>query len=212
MFNRRPRTPPRGRRNARGRGIFRKPWTPNNKIKNKNSTGPANNTIPEIKEYYFDCSGIHEADRYITSKKGITAYIGTTYGGDIKATLENEEVFQFPEPEDPITANGYEDDVGEDGRVIRYAKDKMTYKEQKKFDNELTIFVKRKQTLATHMEKAYSIFLNQCTEALQDKLKNSKKWPNISATQNVLDLLDLIKVIVFKYEENQYMPLSIFNA
>ena len=45
-----------------------------------------------------------------------------------------------------------------------------------------------------------------------NKIKNSTKWANISATQNCIDLVHLIKVLVYKYEEDQYMPLSIFNA
>ena len=70
-------------------------------------------------------------------------------------------------------------------------------------------FVKRKQNLAIHKEKSYWIIWDQCSEPLQNKIKNSTKWENISATQNCIDLAELIKVLVFKYEEDQYMPLSI---
>ena len=52
----------------------------------------------------------------------------------------------------------------------------------------------------------------ECSEPLQNKIKNSTKLENISATQNCIDLAELIKVLVFKYEEDQYLPLSIFNA
>ena len=72
--------------------------------------------------------------------------------------------------------------------------------------------MKRKQNLAIHKEKSYWIIWDQCSEPLQNKIKNSTKWENISATQNCIDLAELIKVLVFKYEEDQYMPLSIFNA
>ena len=51
-----------------------------------------------------------------------------------------------------------------------------------------------------------------CSEPLQNKIKNSTKWENISATQNCIDLAEVIKVLVFKYEEDQYMSLSILNA
>ena len=52
---------------------------------------------------------------------------------------------------------------------------------------------------------------DQYSESLQYKIKNSTKWENISATQNCIDLAELIKVLVFKYEEDQYLPLSIFH-
>ena len=210
MFRRRPRTPPRKGRAPGGRGMFRKPWTPGNKTKIKKGPGPAECTIPELKHHYFDCGSIHEADRYITTNKAIIAYMGATYGGDIKATLENCRIFTFPEPDDPV--DNYNDIEDKDGKVVRYAKNQMTYKEQKKFDHEMSAFVKRKELLAKHMEQAYSIYLNQCTEYLQDKLKNTQRWETVSSTQNVLDLIELIKIIVFKYEEQQYLPLSVFNA
>ena len=132
-----------------------KTWTPGIKYKSRTSTGPANNTIPELKEYYFDCSSIHEADRFISSKKAIIAYMGANFGGDIKATLENMEIFTPPEPVNPATEKGYTNDVDDKGKIIRYAREKTTYKEQKKFDNEMAAFVKRKQNLANHMEKAF---------------------------------------------------------
>ena len=33
--------------------------------------GPADCTIPALKEHYFDCSGYNEADRFISTKKAI---------------------------------------------------------------------------------------------------------------------------------------------
>ena len=36
--------------------------------------------------------------------------MGANFGGDIKATLENMEIFTPPEPVDPVTAKGYMDD------------------------------------------------------------------------------------------------------
>ena len=62
-----------------------------------------------------------------------------------------------------------------------------------------------------HKEKAFWIIW-ECSEPLQKKIKNSTKWDNISATQNSIDLAVLIKQFVFKYEEDLYLLLSIFNA
>ena len=63
-----------------------------------------------------------------------------------------------------------------------------------------------------HKEKAYWIIWDQCSEPLQNKIKNSPKWVKYSATQNSIDLAVLIKQFVFKYEEDLYLLLSIFNA
>ena len=191
MFRARTKSPLTARRHRRNSKNWKKPWTPGIKHKSRASTGPANNTIPELKNYFFDCSSIHEADRFISSKKAIIAYLGAKYGGDIKATLENMQVFEPDEPDDPATK--YSNDVDDEGKITRYAREKMSYKEQKRFDNEMAVFVKRKQNLANTMEQAYCIFLDQCTEFLQDKMKNSKKWATISSTQNVINLLELMQ-------------------
>ena len=124
MFNRRPKTPFNRRRQNGGRGsMFRKPWTPGSQSKTKKAAGPAECSIPELKDHYFDCGSIHEADRYITTNKSIIAYMGSTYGGDIKATLENCRVFELPEPEDPVDKHSLVGITNATGRVIRYARD-----------------------------------------------------------------------------------------
>ena len=112
MFRRRSRTPPRGNNSRPSKfgkgGSWKKPWTPNYKVnKSMGSHGPANNTIPELKNHYFDCSSIHEADRFITTMKAIVSYMGTNYGGDISTTLENLKDFEPPAPEDPETKYKY---------------------------------------------------------------------------------------------------------
>ena len=217
MFRRRSRTPPRGNNARSGRpgrgGNWKKPWTPAYKCKSNGHNGPANNTIPELKIHYFDCSSIHEADKCITTMNAIISYLGTQYGGNICTTLENTKDYESPPPEDPEKRYGYKDLKDTNGKTIfKLAKDQITYSLQKEFDYEMQAFVKRKQNLAVHKEKAYWIMLDQCSEPLQNRNKNSAKWENISATQNYIDLAELIKVLVFKYEEDQYLPLSIFNA
>ena len=156
------------------------------------SHGPANNTIPELKDHYFDCSSIHEADRFITTMKAIVSYMGTNYGGDISTTLENLKVFQPPAPEDPVDKYKYKDIYDEKKEnIIKLAKNQITYSQQKEFDYEMQAYVKRKQNLANHQEKAYWIIWDQCSEPLQNKIKNSPKWPNISANQVHLILINI---------------------
>ena len=63
-----------------------------------------------------------------------------------------------------------------------------------------------------HKEKPYWIIWDQCSEPLQNKIKYSTEWYNILATQNCIDLAELIKIFVFKYEEDQYLPLYFLNT
>ena len=106
MFRRRSKTPPRDNKSRserfRNGGNWRKPWTPGYKAKSNSHNGPANNTIPQIKNHYFDCSSIHEADRYITTITDIISYMGSQYGCDISTTLENLKDYDPPAPIDPV--------------------------------------------------------------------------------------------------------------
>ena len=72
-----------------------------------------------------------------------------------------ENVFQFSPPEDPINKNST------NGKEARYAKEKMTFSEQKIYDQELAVFVNSKQDLVKKMEQAYSTLDGQCLEFLQ---------------------------------------------
>ena len=72
-------------------------------------------------------------------------------------------------------------------------------------------FVTRKQRLHSDMEKAHSVIFGQFSDQLQHKLKNSQKWESISSAHKVLDPLVLIKMIVYKYKEDHYLPLSVHN-
>ena len=145
--------------------------------------------------------------------KAIISYMGTQYGGDISTTLENLKDYEPPPPIDPVKRYGYDDIYDDEGStIVKLAKDQITYSQQKEFDYEMQAYVKRKQSLLTHKEKAFWILWDQCSEPLQNKIKNSPKWDNISATQNYFNLAELIKQFVFKYEEDQYLPISIFNA
>ena len=191
-------------RRFRGRGNGRAPGRGNNgprffnrkKVKNRNTSGPAENTIPELAEHYFDCNSFNEADRYINTKEKIIQYLGTKYGGDVRISLEKMELYQIPPPKDPVVTGNHEDDVVVDAEgnktVTKSARDKISYSEKKIFDKEIANFVERKRRLFSHMEIAYSVIWGQCSETLQHKLKNSSRWETISTTQNPIDLLEQI--------------------
>ena len=121
MFRRRFRTPPKGNNSRSGRfgrgGNWKKPWTPGYKNKSNGHDGPESNTIPDLKSHYFDCSSIHEADRYITAMKAIISYLGTQLGGDISTTLENMKDYKPPAPVDPEKKYNYVDLLNTDGKL-----------------------------------------------------------------------------------------------
>ena len=169
--------------------------------------------IDELKSHYYDCSSYKQADRYVTTTKAIKEYVGKNYsnGGDIRATLENMEEFEVENPEDP-SAN-YNDIIDpNNGEVIQTAQDQVTYLERKIYDNEIIAMVKRRNLLKSNLQKAYSLILGQCTDLMKDKLKASTRWNDIKSRQDALELLNEIRTITYKFEEQKYLPLSIHNA
>ena len=145
MFRRRSKAPPRGNKLRSGRlkngGNWKKSWTPGYKNKANGHNGPANNTIPEIKNHYFDCSSIHDADIYITTMKAIISYLGTQYGGDISTTLENLKDYEPPPPIDPVTKYKYVDIYCDEGStIINLTKDQIIYSQQKEISWDIQIY------------------------------------------------------------------------
>ena len=72
--------------------------------------------------------------------------------------------------------------------------------------------MKRKKTLQKNMEIAFVIIQGQCTCDLQKKLENSADWDTIYTNQDILDLLELIKITTYKFKDEKYLPMSIHNT
>ena len=150
-----------------GRGLFGK-----NKFRPiKERKGPADCTVAELRDHYFDCSGYNEADRYLTTKKAIIQYLGQQYGGDVSVTLKTGRMFNVPVPHDP--AEDKEDDVDptDSSIILKTARQKVSYVDAEAFKKEIGEYVKRKQMLQINLEKAFSIILGQCSYDLQKKTR-----------------------------------------
>jgi len=146
--------------------------------------------------HVFDCSDLRQADMFNTTKKCLAEYVGATFkhGGDIRAYIEQGKMVDILLPEDP--AKKYK------------AGDAVPRVEQIRFKKSIDATVKRQVTLDENNKRAYSVALGQCTELLKSKLHSSKNWERISANQDVLQLLDEIKSIVFRFEEQKFIPLA----
>ena len=56
----------------------------------------------------------------------------------------------------------------------------------------------------TNRGQAYSLILRQCTQLLQDKMKQDASWSTVSASYDPLELYKLIERVVLKQMEDQY--------
>jgi hypothetical protein len=71
----------------------------------------------------------------------------------------------------------------------------LTDQERLDYSNECCNQIRRAATLETHHGQAYSLILGQCTQL----------WSTVSTSFNPLELYRLIKRVVLKQTEDQYL-------
>ncbi len=76
--------------------------------------------------------------------------------------------------------------------------------EQIDYSNKCQNHSRRISTLETHRGQAYSLILGQCTQLLQDKMKQDASWTMVSVSYDPLKLYRLIKRVVLKQTKDQY--------
>ncbi len=81
---------------------------------------------------------------------------------------------------------------------------KLNDQEQINYSNKCRNHSRRISMLETHQGQAYSLILGQCTQLLQDKMKQDASWTTVSASYNPLMLYRLIERVVLKQTEDQY--------
>ena len=54
--------------------------------------------------------------------------------------------------------------------------------------------------------------LGQTTDLLQSKLKQQAQWATISMAQEPIALIELIKMITFRFEDQNFLPLALYQA
>ena len=168
--------------------------------------------VEELHNHYFDCASVQSADRFVTTLKAIYEHVGRTYqeGGDIRSTLENLKQCVIDPPIDP--ADSYSDILTNNNRVSKTARDQVPYLDNEVFRQEINTYVKQKAQLKSNMRQAYSLVLGQCTDRMKNKLKACTNWETLSTKQDVLGLLNEIKGVTFRFEDQKYHILSIHNA
>ena len=73
-------------------------------------------------------------------------------------------------------------------------------------------YVRRDRILDENIQKGYSLVLGQCTELLKSKLKTTSNWDTISTDFDFIGLIASIKSVIFKFEDQRYLPLSLHYA
>jgi hypothetical protein len=66
-------------------------------------------------------------------------------------------------------------------------------------------------TLEKHRGKLYALIYGQCTQILQDKLKQDKNWATVSVSYKPLELYKLIEQVILKQIEDRYPVAALWE-
>jgi hypothetical protein len=88
---------------------------------------------------------------------------------------------------------------------------KLTLEEAIKYSNEMKAHSVWVATLEKHRGQVYLLILGQCTQLLQDKMKQEKAWAQVSVSYKTLDLYKLIESVVLKQTEDQYPVAALWE-
>jgi hypothetical protein len=97
--------------------------------------------------------------------------------------------------------NQVEDVAHHQGQEVPY---NLTDSEKLEYSNESETHSHRVATLEKHRGNVYALIYGECTQILQDKMKQDKNWATVSVSYKPLKLYKLIEQIILKQTEDQY--------
>ncbi len=88
---------------------------------------------------------------------------------------------------------------------------KMSDSEKTQYNNDWRTYWERNVLLMKHRGQAFSLILGQCTQLLQDRMKQDTNWNMASTLYDPLDLYWLIKEMTLVQMEDQYCFATVYN-
>ena len=189
----------RGRgNNGKGRGFGRfgnKNWNNNNKNKNKERK--------VLSDYIYTVGTPKQASDYNKITEYLILHIKNNfaYGNDIGTALEKKEEYDMDQHKPTLQASQEQD-------ADKKRLETEQFLEDYKIDR--TAFINRKNTYATNKEKACALLIQQCNNAMKDRLQGKENWDVIKE-----DPIELLKAIKFfstlSGQDKKYEPI-VFGA
>ena len=106
------------------------------------------------------------------------------------------------------TENLIDDVEYQQGQAVPY---NLTDSERLEYSNESKSHSNRVATLEKHRGNVYALIYGQCTQILQDKMKQDKNWTTVSVSYKPLELYKLIERVILKQTEDQYPVAALWE-
>jgi ribosomal protein L15 len=87
----------------------------------------------------------------------------------------------------------------------------LTDSEKTQYSNEWRTYRERKANMTKHRGQAFSLIQGQCTQLLQDKMKQDTDWSAVSTSYDPLTLYRLIEKTVLAQTEDQYPFATVYE-
>jgi hypothetical protein len=87
----------------------------------------------------------------------------------------------------------------------------MSDSEKMQYSNEWRSYRARNSQLLKHRVQTFSLILGQCTQLLQDKMKQDVDWTTVSTSYDPLTLYQLIKMTILRQTEDQYPFATVYH-
>jgi hypothetical protein len=87
----------------------------------------------------------------------------------------------------------------------------MSDSEKTQYSNEWRTYRERNANLSKHRGQAFSLILGQCTQLLQDKMKQDMDWTPVSISYDPLPLYRLIEKTILAQTEDQYPFATVYD-
>jgi hypothetical protein len=87
----------------------------------------------------------------------------------------------------------------------------LTDSEKTQFNNEWRTFRERSANLAKHRGQAFSLIQGQCTQLLQDRMKQDVDYSTVTQSYDPLTLYRLIEKTLLSQTEDQYPIATVYD-
>jgi hypothetical protein len=87
----------------------------------------------------------------------------------------------------------------------------MSDSEKTQYSNDWRTYQERNALLTKHRGQAFSLILGQCTQLLQDRMKQDTNWNMASTSYNPLELYRLIEKTTLAQMEDQYPFTTVYD-
>jgi hypothetical protein len=180
----------------------------------------------------FDYGEKSTADQMCTSWEKLAQYLRTNYGQDISNELQNKITVILVEPvhtDDVLLKHSLRETMIRNGQMnIQRALLKndiaqgefsanvevpivLNDSQKTQFSNEWRTYRERNANLIKHRGQEFSLIQGQCTQLLQDKIKQDTDWAVVSTSYDPLTLYRLIERTILAQTEDQYPFATMYD-